>query len=486
MRFWIIAVVVLGLLGTAAAALGLQYITQQDAVTAFNSWMASRAGAEPSAEFKQTGRAYLAQGRRSTDFGPAGASEGRSGAALCYNSDGHPVPTDEGGEADCRRIPSTQFIDSTERLVAVLKTAQPGVAYEIMPGTYRLKGNGMYVLPVGRADAPIVLRAARLGDVHLELDMAEGFAVQSPYWVFENLDIRGVCEADSACEHAFHLSRDARGTVIRNNRISDFNAQVKINAAPDNSSVPDDVLIDHNNFIDSRPRKTGNPVTKVDSVRASGLTVTGNVIADFAKEGADQRSYGAFSKGGGSRNRFERNLVICEWMHKGGSRIGLSLGGGGTADRYCVGGSCKIEDRGGIIRSNVILGCSDVGIYLRRAADAHIERNLLAATRGIDARFDTTSMKMSGNIFDGRMMTWRGASATSDSDVFSQWRAALLKPVSTRLFAAPLRGNFEPVGLFPASPVTPGSRDFCGTMFGPNSAAGPFSSSCAPDIPALR
>ena len=486
MRLWPFGLALTGVLGAGAAALGLQYITQSSAPVGFRAWMASRAGAEPSAAFGETGRAYRERGNRSTDFGPAGASAARSIAALCYDREGHPVPNDDPGDAACRTIASTQFIDSVERFAAVLKTAQPGTAYEILPGTYRMKGNGYYVLPVGRADAPIILRAARLGDVRLEFDMTEGFAVQAPYWVFENLDIRGVCESDSACEHAFHLSRDARATVIRNNRISDFNAQVKINAAPDNSSVPDDVLIDHNNFIDSRPRKTGYPVTKVDSVRASRLNVVGNVIADFAKEGSDQRSYAAFSKGGGTGNRFERNLVICEWMHKGGQRIGLSLGGGGTADRYCVGGSCKVEDRGGIIRSNVVVGCNDVGIYLRRAENARIERNMLIATRGIDARFNTTSALISGNIFDGRLMTWSGATATSEANVSSPWRAALLKPVTNTLFAAPLRGNFSPVGRFPAAPVDAGVRDFCGTIFGPNSAAGPFSSACAPDIPALR
>lgn len=486
MRRWLIAVGFAGIIGVGVAGLGLQYIAQKSAPEAFRDWMDARASADPSAVFGETGRAYRSQGRRNTDFGPAGASEARSGAPLCYDRDGRPVPSDDPGDADCRTIASTQFIDSVERFAAVLKTAQPGTAYEILPGTYRMKGNGYYVLPAGRANAPIILRAGRLGDVRLEFDMTEGFAVQAPYWVFENLDIRGVCDSDSACEHAFHLSRDARSTVIRNNRISDFNAQVKINAAPDNSSVPDDVLIDHNDFIDSRPRKTGYPVTKIDSVRASRLNVVGNVIADFAKEGSDQRSYAAFSKGGGSGNRFERNLVICEWMHKGGARIGLSLGGGGTADRYCVGGSCKIEDRGGTIRNNVIVGCSDVGIYLRRAADARVERNLLVATRGIDARFDTTTASFAGNIFDGRLMNWRGATATSDADVSSPWRAALLKPVTSRLFAAPLRGNFSPVGQFPAAPVEAGVRDFCGTMFGPNAAAGPFSAVCAPDIPALR
>lgn len=486
MRWWLAGVAVAGVLGAGVAALGLQYIVQRPAPDAFRAWMESRAGAEPSAKFRDTGRAYRSQGERNFDFGPAGPNAARSVAPLCYDRIGRPVPSDDAGDADCRTIASTQFIDSPQRLAAVLKAAQPGVAYEFLPGTYRFKGNGFYVLPKGRADAPIILRAARLGDVRLEFDMTEGFAVQAPYWVFENLDIRGVCESDSACEHAFHLSRDARGTVIRNNRLSDFNAQVKINAAPDNSSQPDDVLIDHNAFIDSRPRKTGYPVTKIDSVRVSGLNVVGNVIADFAKEGSDQRSYAAFSKGGGSRNRFERNLVICEWMHRGGDRIGLSLGGGGTADRYCVGGSCKVEDRGGLIRSNVIVGCNETGIYLRRAADARIERNLLVATRGIDARFDTTRARVAGNILDGRIMTWRGAAVDPEANVSSTWRAALLKPVSSQLFAAPLRGNFSPVGAFPAAPIEPGVRDFCGTIFGPDSAAGPFSSACAPDIPALR
>jgi hypothetical protein len=31
----------------------------------------------------------------------------------------------------------------------------------------------------------------------------------------------------------------------------------------------------------------------------------------------------------------EQNLVVCEWCHSGGVRLGLSLGGG-TGKRFCV------------------------------------------------------------------------------------------------------------------------------------------------------
>ena len=58
----------------------------------------------------------------------------------------------------------------------------------------------------GTADAPIVVRADTLGTVNLKFDAVEGFHVRGPFWEFNNLDIEGICAADSDCEHAFHVT----------------------------------------------------------------------------------------------------------------------------------------------------------------------------------------------------------------------------------------------------------------------------------------
>ena len=109
-------------------------------------------------------------------------------------------------------------------------------------------------------------------------------------------------------------------------------------------------------------------------VGASRWTVRGNLIADFVKAGGDRISYGAFAKGAGADNRFEQNIVICEWQLQGrpGWRIGLSLGGGGSDSEFCRDRACITEQDGGVIDSNLIARCSDDGIYVNRSASSRI------------------------------------------------------------------------------------------------------------------
>jgi hypothetical protein len=96
--------------------------------------------------------------------------------------------------------------------------------------------------------------------------------------------------------------------------------------------MPDNGVIESNTLGNTSIRRTGNPVTLIDLVAASHWAIRGNVISDFINGQGNQISYGAFAKGGGSANRFERNVVLCENILKGtsGQRVGLSLGGGGT------------------------------------------------------------------------------------------------------------------------------------------------------------
>ena len=66
----------------------------------------------------------------------------------------------------------------------------------------------------------------------------------------------------------------------------------------------------------------------------------------------------------------EQNLVVCEWCHSAGVRLGLSLGGG-MGKRFCVNQGCKVELTNRVIRNNTILNCPhDMGIHLSGASDA--------------------------------------------------------------------------------------------------------------------
>jgi len=359
-------------------------------------------------------------------------------------------------------------VASADALRAALVRAVPGDVITIAPGAYRFSGtSGLNADRPGTLDAPIVVRAARPGSVQLEFDMVEGFRVSAPHWRFENLAIRGVCRSDDDCEHAFHVFGTASHFVARNNTITDFNAHFKINGLQ--GRFPDQGLIESNTLDASRPRRTANPVTPIDLVVASGWTIRANVISDFIKAGGNGVSYGAFAKGGGSGNIFERNLVWCERRLRGepGQRVGLSFGGGGTGKELCRDGRCITEQDGGIMRANLVVGCSDAGIYLNSAANTRVKDNTLVDTTGIDVRFPTSSARLDGNLVDGPIRSRDGGLVhEGDNRTSAVWQAfAGLHPVRS-LFVAPVAGDFRWSGEAPlrtrAREDDDGIADLCG------------------------
>lgn len=351
-------------------------------------------------------------------------------------------------------------------LRVAIDNAVPGDEIVLAPGLYALAVNLNCRNP-GTAQAPIVVRAATAGTAVLAFGndglLVEGFKVSAPHWRFEGLDLVGACVVDSNCEHAFHLAGDADFTVIRGNRLRDFNAQIKSNGTPTGAQYvfPDDVLVEGNLFQDSRGRDTANPVTKIDVVGGRRWTVRGNTLVDFRKNGGDGISYGAFLKGNSRDGVFERNLVVCERGFAGGTRIGLSLGGGGTSpDPLCEDGTCTPEHQGGTLRNNIVANCSDVGIYLNEAALTTVEHNLLYATSGIDVRFAASSADLRNNLLSGSIRNRDGGTSS---------QAGNLTGVSGASFAAwfayPAQADFRRrhggaiIDMGVATPTT--VDDFC-------------------------
>jgi hypothetical protein len=294
-----------------------------------------------------------------------------------------------------------------ERLVAsiaearrALADAVPGDVITFLPGEYTLRAT-LYASRPGTASAPIVVRAARPGTVAISVATGEGFTVTAPWWRFENLALRGACGSDEYCDHAFHVVGNAHHFTARNNTIRDFNAHFKING--ERGAFPDHGLIESNTLSNAAPRKTSRPVTPIDLVAASDWTIRSNLIHDFVKAWGDRISYGGFAKGGAQRTVFERNVVLCETALAGqpGQRIGLSFGGGGTGKPYCRDGRCITEHDGGIMRANLVAGCSDVGIYLNSAAGTRLLDNTVLDTAGVQVRFPTSSATLEGNLVDG-------------------------------------------------------------------------------------
>jgi hypothetical protein len=329
----------------------------------------------------------------------------------------------QGTESAPRASGRTVLVTSADEAIAALDKASPGDVITFIPGTYRFSGHALIAARAGRAMSPITVRAERLGLVALEFELLEGFHVAAPYWVFENLEISGVCATHDGCEHAFHVAGAAHHVVIRNNVLRDFNAHVKINGAE--GRFPDNGRIVSNTLFNSAPRRTGAPVTPIDLVAASGWSIEGNLIADFVKGGGDQTSYGAFAKGGGAGNRFVGNVVLCEHRLRGaaGRRIGLSFGGGGSNPKACRDRRCIVEHDEGVMADNLIASCSDEGIYLNRAARSRLEHNTVLDTAGVVVRFPESAAHVAGNLIDGPLRS-RDDGSLDAVDNATSWLAA--------------------------------------------------------------
>jgi parallel beta-helix repeat protein len=354
-------------------------------------------------------------------------------------------------------------------LVAAINAAKAGDEIVLAPGTYQMTGASCTA--VGTEAEPIVVRAAQPLAAVIEFDALEGFRVSGAHWHFEGLDVRGVCASDPNCEHAFHVQGAAHGFVLRGSRVRDFNAQLKVNAAMVGGTMtaPDRGLVEYNEVGDTRGRTTSNPVTKLNIDTGEDWVVRGNYLHDAQKVGGDNTSYAAFMKSGGKRGVFERNLVICSRDTTGGTRIGLSFGGGGTAPQFCApaydaGTPCDVEHDGGTIRNNIIASCSDVGVYLNRAKDTKVLYNTLVGTAGIDFRFATTTGVAIGNLMTGTIRPRDGGTVMDSGNMtgvavatFAQW------------YAAPLTGDLMAVGdvsaLVGAGPANPNvTNDYCAAM----------------------
>lgn len=297
-------------------------------------------------------------------------------------------------------------------VLAAIRSAQAGDRILLAPGQYSFSGKSIAIKTPALVDRPITLAAAEPWQSILRFNLVEGFWVNAPYWQFEGLAIEGTCESDNRCEHAFHVVGEGKSIRIAHNRITNFNAAIKVNANRA-GLTPDFGVVENNLIANDRPRQTPKSVVGIDAVAINHWRVSDNVIANFQKAKGDRVSSGGFFKGAGSFNRFERNLVMCaDRVSMDFVQIGLSLGNGGTYAAACRDGRCQYEQSDSDIIGNLIVNCSDVGVYLNRAARSTIANNTLYSTLGIDVRFAESSAVIANNLHSGRIKERDGGTIT--------------------------------------------------------------------------
>ncbi len=355
---------------------------------------------------------------------------------------------------------------SVPEILRELDAAQAGDSVTIAPGTYELPP-----LRLSQNGAPgrgIILRAAAPGTVELRSRATEFIKVSGSDWVFENLDIAGICASDSDCEHAFHIVVGADRTVIRRNRIRDYNAHIKGNG--EGGRFPKDVLIEGNWLFDTHHRLTDNPIAPIDVVGGQGWIVRGNLIADYGKAINhpavinDDFGYALFFKGNSSGTLIERNVVACALMMPPLSYTrGISLGGSGSGPQYCEGGCDQDENRDGMVRNNVVLACPmEDGIYLWRAKNGRVFNNTLIGTYGIEARGRDSDVAVMNNLVSGGIVASEGARLSASGNVVAGPGALPLE----RYFVDAREGNLslrsEAHFDFKSAPLADVTDDLCG------------------------
>lgn len=369
-----------------------------------------------------------------------------------YSPAGEPIPLSEKADV-APTVKANIQVNSTAEISRAIEMARAGEVIEITPGTYRID-HPITTRSGGTATQPITLRANKPGAVVIEFATVEGFYVTQPYWIFENLTIRGVCPRDDNCEHAFHIVGRARGVVLRNNHLQDFNAHIKVNG--ENSQWPDYGLVQYNTLTNQRARQTGLPVTPFDLVAASRWQVSDNLVSNFVKAGGNHISYGLFMKGGGSMGRIERNLVICSLnnISQPGNRIGISWGGGESDAAACRDKACVTEHADGLTANNVVLHCNDAGIDANHSRQITIAYNTLINTAGISLRGSSEEMYIHGNLLEGTIGPHDRAGNTLSSNQIGPLQTVFVEPDSLQL------GHQAPPALN-VPLISPVINDFC-------------------------
>ncbi|NOQ63646.1 MAG: hypothetical protein GQ582_03960 [Methyloprofundus sp.] len=334
-------------------------------------------------------------------------------------------------------------VSTSQQLLEAIKQATPGDGIELQAGIYEFSKDIFINQNVSATTLrPIVVYAKKLGDVLIAFDTREGFRLAAANWTFQNLIIRGFCEVSTACGHAFHITGNADGTILRNNMLYDFNTAVKANGTQQkNGSMfyPDNVLIEKNTFTNTSARATNSSVTPIEVTGGNNWRIKANFISDFIKIGGNKTAYAAVLKGYGKKGIFEENLIMCNksLYQKGSVQVGLSLGGsGGSRAKFCFDKQCQYEHEQGLIKNNIIMNCNDVGIYINKAKDTLISNNTLYNTAGIDVRFAESNAVVQNNLLDNRVLARNDAQLTKKNNQIAK------KEAFQQAFKAPEKADF--------------------------------------------
>lgn len=277
------------------------------------------------------------------------------------NQNSNPPEANNGGSTSyvAKRVVTVR--NSTELLNA-LASAQPGDSIELSSGVYQLNESKVRVNRPGTAAEPVYLRAQNLGDAQIHMCNAEGFFVSAPYWVFENLEVRGVCLDGVKNEHAFHIVGTGDHVILKNNRVVNFMSHVKTNCDINGTSFrcPTGIQFLNNRWYNTTPVPGSAPFNVLNIDGSNETVIRGNVFHDFASANTSKSATAIYTKMHSNNVLVEQNLVVCEQnLVTGSNRRGINVGDALDGNPYCLNQDCTSFN--GVYRNNIVMNCQGSG-----------------------------------------------------------------------------------------------------------------------------
>lgn len=286
----------------------------------------------------------------------------------------------------------TVRVSDIQALTVACQNAEAGDEIVIAPGLYRLKERTR--ISIQNRPGPINVRgeSGNPKDTIIEGLGQDDESVQtvfdlsdSPGWTFRDFTTR------NTFYHGFKFNGGSSGCVLRNLIMRDHGeAGVKGTSDPESAAHPDHLLIEGCDIGFTTPDGGRRGVVEgVDGVAVKGWVIRGCRFINIQKQG--RPAYGVFTKGNSAdtvieKNRFENCF------------IGASFGGGGTGASYFRDQDPTLEHRGGAIRGNVFLRCTDAAIYINKGKTCEIADNILTdCVSHIELRYPQSSARVIRN-----------------------------------------------------------------------------------------
>jgi parallel beta-helix repeat protein len=289
----------------------------------------------------------------------------------------------------------TILVNDFEELRSACLNARPGDTIVLAPGTYTIGGYSS--LRVRKRPGPITVKGAtgNPADVIIEGAGIDDTSVShvfnlddSPRWTFQDFTTR------NTYYFGFKFDHGSTDCIIRNVVMRDHgSAGIKGTSDPDAGTYPDRLLVESCDIAFNKPSGSSREAVEgIDGVGVNDWVIRKNRFVNIQKHGGDGIAYALFTKGNSSNTIIEANYFESCF-------IAISLGGGGTGEKFFRDFGDIYEHSNGMIRNNVVVGSKDAGIYVNKGIDTKIYNNtLFECELNIELRFPESSGLVRNNL----------------------------------------------------------------------------------------